>query len=198
VHRRAELTEAALDYVLVHGLVGLSLRPLAAAIGTSDRMLVYHFGSKEGLVADVLRRAQERLSEAVGGPAQQADDLSEVILGVWAALDQPAGRQVTRLYLDTCSLAIQDPTRWGDAPRQLREPWRLPLQAGLGELGVPSNDAQPLADLILATLAGLALERLTAPDSARVDAAAAAFAELLGAQVRTGRPPKVHGERARN
>ena len=34
-------------YVLEHGLAGLSLRPLAAAAGTSDRMLLYHFASKQ-------------------------------------------------------------------------------------------------------------------------------------------------------
>ena len=49
--RRVEWTEAATDYVLEHGLIGLSLRPLAAELGTSDRMLLYHFGSKDELVA---------------------------------------------------------------------------------------------------------------------------------------------------
>ena len=44
--RRAQLAEAATDYVLEHGLIGLSLRPLAAEIGTSDRMLLYHFEAR--------------------------------------------------------------------------------------------------------------------------------------------------------
>ena len=54
--KRDELAEAATDYVLEHGLIGLSLRPLAAALGTSDRMLIYHFGSKDELIAAVLER----------------------------------------------------------------------------------------------------------------------------------------------
>ncbi|MEM9501580.1 MAG: TetR/AcrR family transcriptional regulator [Pseudomonadota bacterium] len=41
-------------HVLNHGLGGASLRPLAKAAGTSDRMLIYHFGNKEQLVADLL------------------------------------------------------------------------------------------------------------------------------------------------
>ena len=41
-------------HVLEHGIAGLSLRPLAKAAGTSDRMLLYHFGSKDNLVADLL------------------------------------------------------------------------------------------------------------------------------------------------
>lgn len=38
-------------HVLRHGLGSASLRPLAKAAGTSDRMLIYHFGSKDALVA---------------------------------------------------------------------------------------------------------------------------------------------------
>jgi AcrR family transcriptional regulator len=41
-------------HVLADGLGGASLRPLAKAAGTSDRMLLYHFGSKEALIADLL------------------------------------------------------------------------------------------------------------------------------------------------
>ena len=41
-------------HVLEHGLGGASLRPLARAAGTSDRMLIYHFGCKEDLVSALL------------------------------------------------------------------------------------------------------------------------------------------------
>ena len=58
--RRDEVAQAATDYVLEHGLVGLSLRPLAAELGTSDRMLLYHFDSKDDLVAAVLRVSNDR------------------------------------------------------------------------------------------------------------------------------------------
>src|SRR2546429_9461178 len=61
------------DYVLEHGLEGVSLRPLAAALGTSTRMLLYDFGSKEALLdealAEIRRRLAERLAEVQGGPA---------------------------------------------------------------------------------------------------------------------------------
>jgi len=41
--RREDLLDRVTDHVLEHGLIGLTLRPVAAAIGTSDRMLIYHF-----------------------------------------------------------------------------------------------------------------------------------------------------------
>ena len=58
--RREELAEAATDYALEHGLIGLSLRPLAEALGTSDRMLLYHFDDKDDLVATILRTSTSR------------------------------------------------------------------------------------------------------------------------------------------
>ena len=58
--RREALAERATDWALEHGLIGLSLRPLAAAIGTSDRMLLYHFADRDDLVATVLRVSTDR------------------------------------------------------------------------------------------------------------------------------------------
>src|SRR4051794_297093 len=56
--RRAELLEATYRYVLDNGLVRLSLRPLATAIGSSPRVLLFLFGNKDGLVRAVLARAR--------------------------------------------------------------------------------------------------------------------------------------------
>lgn len=59
---RERLLAAAVDYAAEHRLADLSLRPLAAALGTSHRMLIFHFGSKEGLLVEVVRavEAQQR------------------------------------------------------------------------------------------------------------------------------------------
>ena len=56
--RKRELTEAIIAYLLKHGLADLSLRPLAAKTGTSSRLLIYHFESKEGLLTEVLLAMQ--------------------------------------------------------------------------------------------------------------------------------------------
>ena len=56
--RRDELLERAYPYVQEHGLVGMSLRPLAPAIGSSPRVLLYLFGCKDGLIRALLARAR--------------------------------------------------------------------------------------------------------------------------------------------
>jgi AcrR family transcriptional regulator len=58
--RRAELLDAVVDYVCAHGVAGLSLRPLAKAVDSSPRVLLYYFGSKEDLVTEVLEQAGAR------------------------------------------------------------------------------------------------------------------------------------------
>src|SRR5215469_16076428 len=57
---RARLLDQAADYVLSHGLGDVTLRPLARALNTNARMLVYHFGSREGLMREVLSCVRER------------------------------------------------------------------------------------------------------------------------------------------
>jgi AcrR family transcriptional regulator len=185
VDRRTELADQALNYVLLNGLIGLSLRPLAAALGTSDRMLIYHFTSKERLVEAILERAQQHLADSIDPPGPEVGSLPDLINYLWAALNTPAAMSVTRLYLETCMLAVQNPQQWSSAVDKLRGPWRAPLRTGLVAFGITPAQAEPVADFILATLDGLALDRLTASDPGRVDAAAAAFAELLAAAYRT-------------
>ncbi|MEL7445647.1 MAG: TetR/AcrR family transcriptional regulator [Pseudomonadota bacterium] len=51
--------------MLEHGLGGASLRPLARAAGTSDRMLIYHFGNKRQLVIDVLNHIAQQYADAL-------------------------------------------------------------------------------------------------------------------------------------
>ncbi len=67
--RQLELLERAYDYVLQHGLTSLSLRPLAQAIGSSPRVLLFLFGSKEGLLRRFRTQDRGRLAGIAGHPA---------------------------------------------------------------------------------------------------------------------------------
>ena len=75
--RRLELLDAAYAYALDYGLADMSLRPLAAATGTSPRVLLYLFGSKDELIAEILARARRDQLESgepsPGGRAHRRD-----------------------------------------------------------------------------------------------------------------------------
>ncbi|MEE4155049.1 MAG: TetR/AcrR family transcriptional regulator [Erythrobacter sp.] len=72
-------------HVLEHGLGGASLRPLAKAAGTSDRMLIYHFGNKETLIRDLLEHIAgiyaAALDAALGGerPASRQECFARIL-----------------------------------------------------------------------------------------------------------------------
>lgn len=72
--KRQQLIDKLVDHVLAHGLPNASLRPLAAAAGTSDRMLIYYFTDKATLIAAILQAGAARMAaalEAATGPERR-------------------------------------------------------------------------------------------------------------------------------
>lgn len=62
---RDRILDACVDHALAHGLPG-RLEPFAAASGTSARMLIYHFGTRDALLRETLRRARRRQRDFFG------------------------------------------------------------------------------------------------------------------------------------
>src|SRR5690348_5029564 len=68
--RKDQLLDKLIAYLARHGIADLSLRPMAAATGTSARLLIFHFGSKERLLEEVLGEMQARLQASFVAMAQ--------------------------------------------------------------------------------------------------------------------------------
>jgi AcrR family transcriptional regulator len=62
---KQRLLDAAIRYVAANGVTDVSLRRLAAEIGSSHRMLIYHFGSKEGLLVEIIRAVEQQQRDAL-------------------------------------------------------------------------------------------------------------------------------------
>src|ERR671931_427074 len=90
-NRRAATLAKAAEYVLEHGLAGLSLRPLARAIGTSPRMLLYDFGSKKALIHEILAEIRRRETALFGTEVRSLDD-------VWRWIAAPEREPFLRLF----------------------------------------------------------------------------------------------------
>src|SRR3954469_16339193 len=103
--RRDAVAQAATDYVLEHGLVGLSLRPLAAELGTSDRMLLYHFRDKDDLVATVLRVSNDR-SVADVQRLPPPRHVRGAVLDLWTAYTSGQLESCQRLYVEAAALGL--------------------------------------------------------------------------------------------
>jgi AcrR family transcriptional regulator len=81
--RRAELLERAYRHTREHGLVGMSLRPLAQAVGSSPRVLLYLFGSKDGLVRALLERARADELALLHAVRRDQGTLAEAAVTLW-------------------------------------------------------------------------------------------------------------------
>jgi AcrR family transcriptional regulator len=165
--RKAEILALATDYVLEHGLSDLSLRPLAAALDTSGRMLIYYFGSKDQLVIDILAEARRR---QYAGWARQSGG-TDVLLGYWAWATSAPGRRFLRLTHEIYGLSLREPDRFGaflqsEAVEVLGE-----IEASFRRAGVSALEARLLSTYTFATLRGLELDMLGTNDLARVKAA---------------------------
>ncbi len=178
--RRTALAEAATDHVLEHGLVGLSLRPLAAALGTSDRMLLYHFADKDDLVATVLRVATDRSVREVERLPDGSDVRAAVHL-LWRALTTPPLEQCQRLYVEAAALGLLGREPYAGVVREANRGWIAALVAFLRRSGCAPQRVDRAVVLLEATLMGLHLDLPLDRDTPAVSQAVADLADAVAA-----------------
>jgi AcrR family transcriptional regulator len=177
---RDRLLDRVVEHFAAHGIGDTSLRSLAGAIGSSHRMLHYHFGSREGLLSAVVERVEQ---------AQR--DLLQALL---AGAPDPAGlggrywREVTDaaltygpLFFELSGQAMQGATHAQALRAGLIDAWLGPLSELWQRSGLPPGAARAHARLGLAVARGLLFDLLITGDRTGVDAAMDLFAELTTA-----------------
>jgi AcrR family transcriptional regulator len=159
---RDALLERALEHVAAHGLSDVSLRELAAAIGTSHRMLLYHFGSREGLVAAIVATMEAQQRDALAALADGTSSPRQLIESQWAQLTEPAVRPFVALFFEVLALAVHRRPGTEGFLDQLTDPW-LALAADLAERMGLVADVDELR-LGVAVTRGLLVEVLASGD----------------------------------
>jgi AcrR family transcriptional regulator len=178
---KRRLLVAVIDHLTEHGLGDGSLRGIAAAVGTSHRMLIYHFGSKEGLLIEVVRTMEERQRTALTALERELDadpalGPADLIRRFWRRVSDPSLWPAERLFFELYGQALQG--REGTTPflDGIVEAWLAPLTATTERYGgSPSGVARADARLGLAVSRGLLLDLLATGDREGVDAAMERF-----------------------
>ncbi|MET1073534.1 MAG: TetR/AcrR family transcriptional regulator [Umezawaea sp.] len=176
------LLDACADHALEHGLPD-RLEPLARAAGTSTRMLIYHFGTRDAMLRAVLQRARHRQLTAFGDLLRVRPDqpYPATLSNAWAFVTGPEGQPYVRMF-----------SQWRDSAAQRLLPdfhqvtttdWLGPLEDGLRSIGRPE-----LATLVLAVFHGLLMDLDATGDGARTDSAFAHFLETLDPRFAGERP----------
>ncbi|HUE08421.1 MAG TPA: TetR/AcrR family transcriptional regulator [Acidimicrobiales bacterium] len=175
---KERLLDAVIDHFTTDGLADQSLRHIAGAIGSSHRMLLYHFGSKDGLLLEVVREVEARTQARLAQVAEIADLRSDVVIRrMWSYLTDPELAGFERLFFALYGRALQGdpatlPLLQGDI-----EQWLETNVALAADVGVPAASVRTHSRLGLAVMRGLLLDLLATGDRAGVDAALEAFAE---------------------
>lgn len=155
------------------GIGQRSLRDIAAAVGTSHRMLLHHFDTREQLllrvVEDVERRQMSTLTHLPDAPA-------DAVAAMWADLRRPDLRPFERLFFECYARAAQGEEPFVQLLPGAVDDWvSATVERGSGRA------SEATVRLCLAVTRGLLLDLVATGDEVGVDAAAARFVELLRA-----------------
>jgi AcrR family transcriptional regulator len=182
---REKLLAATVAYVARHGFADLSLRTLARAIGTSHRMLLYHFTSKEGLLAAVVAAVEAHQRDVLDALA--ASDLPpRFALGVfWEDVASEQRREHVRLFFEIVAQALAGRPGTEGLRERLIEPW---IERVAARSTLPPEMARVQARLGVAVTRGLLIDLLATGDRAGVDAAMALFLDVFAASPSTCDP----------
>lgn len=151
--QREAFLAGAVEHVLHHGVGGLSLRPLAAALGTSDRMLLYYFGTREHLLEAVLDRVGDGLVAALSAAVPDGrSDPDELLRTLWSVARAPDVEPVLRLYVEVIGQAAGRTAPYPAAAQRVAQRWLDWVQ---DRLDVPVEERPDAAAALLATVDGL-------------------------------------------
>jgi AcrR family transcriptional regulator len=176
---RQKLLDAAIDYTAENGMGDLSLRALAAALGTSHRMLIHHFGSKEGLWVAIVHAVEQRQLELLGEVLPDSSaSVADSMWAWWKHISDPSLWPNERLFFELYGQALQGRPHTLPMLDGIVDSWLDPITEINVAVGVPREVARAHARLGIAVTRGLLLDLLATRAVDEVDAAMRAFIDV--------------------
>jgi len=179
VSPKEKLLEAVVDVAMATGIADKSLRAIAAAAGTSHRMLIHHFGSRDRLLVEVIRAVEARerlLAAAMTGTPEEAGQR------LWEHLRSPQLAAQERLFFEVYGQALQG-RKWAKPLLEgVVEDWIAPVAAAFEAAGTTKATSRIVARISVAVTRGLLLDALAKgedQDNQEVDDAMRFFQQML-------------------
>ena len=175
--RQSLLTDA-VEHFAKNGIGDASLRSIAASIGTSHRMLIYHFGSREGLLAEVVRTVEQQQRDLLATLSRTDRPIAEQADEFWRRVTE-AALIYGPLFFELSAHAMQDLPHTEALKGDLISVWLPPLIELCVRAGIPPDEAPAYARLGLAASRGLLFDLLLTGDRVGVDEASALLNRLF-------------------
>ena len=182
IDRRTELLGRIVDEFLARGVADLSLRPLAERVGTSARLLIYHFDSKEQLVAAALAEVRQHIGASLRARAVevQPETLNALVMMVWDWATEPPNQRYFRLLFEVDGLAMFDRLSFSDEVRRANSAvWISLIERAADRLRRDGDLFSAHSTLIMATFIGLLQEFLSTGDRTRTTQALCALIDFI-------------------
>jgi AcrR family transcriptional regulator len=176
---RERLLDRCVAYVEGVGFSHLSLREIAAGTGTSHRMLIYHFGTREGLLAAIVGRIEARQRELLTNLSAAPGDLADICREFWRRISDPSLAPAERLFFEVYAQALHGRPWTASFRESVIDAWDRPLTGLFQGHGFSRADAAARARLALAVSRGLLLDLLMTDQRERVDEAIELLVPLL-------------------
>ena len=158
--RRDVLLSACTDHVLAEGLIGLSLRPLAKAVGTSDRMLIYHFGNRDGLVAAVIDEATTRSVAHLAG-MKAPRSVRAGVLTLWQAYLEPPLHACNLIYVQAAASGYLGKEPFRSSVRDSNARWEAAMRDWFLRCGASRTRVDRITQLVESGLLGFHVDLAT-------------------------------------
>lgn len=167
VDARSKLLERIMEEVGANGLADRSLRDLATAVGSSHRMLLFHFGSRAGLVSAIVETVEAGQRDLLGELADQVAGPSELVLALWERVSSAELRPFVRLFFECVALT---------GGKGLTDPWLETADVVADKLGVTIDQTELRMGVALTR--GLLIDVLAADDTAEATKSIERFVEI--------------------
>jgi len=185
--RREDLLQASIEYILEKGVADLSLRPLAAAVGSKARLLVYHFGSKDALVAEAMILIRNRAQQAFVEVARSAQATTpfQIMQVFWRWATTRQREPYLRLLFEVHGLALQKPAHYGRYLEGALTGW-VELMATVLPASLAQARRRAVATLAVSAVLGLLLDYLSSGNKKRASDAFDLFAKNFDSLLQEG------------
>lgn len=175
--KRERLLDEAATVLARKGIVETSLRSLAEEMGTTARMLIYYFGSKDQLILDVLEREQG--SATPNATARSLAELREVILTEWDDMVSGSRARGARILVQVFGSACAPDSDFAEYTRTTMSTLVTSFQHTLMRLGIPESEAHIRAEILIEAIQGFIIRLCTTDDPAALRRSYKALADYV-------------------
>jgi len=168
---KERLLDLVADHLLANGVAAVTLRGMARAVGSNNRMLLYYFGSKEELIVAAVKHAVLRFpsGQAFGRLDASARPLAEALDEAWREISSDANLPWTRLFFEMFGLAAHQPGRFDEFLDIVGHLWPSRLEAAFRRHGCRPAAARQAAAEVVALWRGLQMDLISTGERTRIN-----------------------------